>query len=78
VPLPRFAMRAIDFRAARNYIEDMTTTNRTIARLRSTDALRTARAQLRAWLSTEMGRSMSDREVIREANAQLRNAGWRV
>ena len=56
----------------------MTTTNQVTARLARTEALRTARAELRAQLSTEMGLSMSHREVIREANTQLRNAGWRV
>lgn len=48
------------------------------ARLARTEALRTARAELRARLTTEMGRSITHREVLREANAQLRNAGWRV
>jgi len=60
----------------------MNTTNTTAAqvaaRLARTADLRTARATLRASLATQMGLSICHREVIREANAQLRNAGWRV
>lgn len=58
----------------------MTTMNtaKLTARLARTEALRTARAELRCELAAKMNRSPFDRQVIREANAQLRNAGWRV
>lgn len=55
-----------------------TTAAKIVARLARTADLRTARATLRAALSTEMGLSICHREVIREANAQLRTAGWLV
>lgn len=45
------------------------------ASLARTADLRTARAELRARLATEMGLSISHREVLREANCQLRRAG---
>lgn len=49
----------------------MTTTNQKLTGIE----LQNVRAALRVKLATEMGRSPFDRQVIREANAQLRNAG---
>lgn len=45
------------------------------ARLARTADLRNARAELRAQIATQLGLSICHREVIREANAQLRRAG---
>lgn len=60
----------------------MTTTNSkllTVAQLTAKiargGAARTARAEARARIATELGLPIAHREVIREANAQLRNAG---
>lgn len=45
------------------------------ARLARTESLRNDRAALRVAIAAKLGRSPFDREVIREANAQLRRAG---
>lgn len=43
------------------------------AKLARGAAARTRRAEARARIATEMGRSICDREVLREMGAQLRN-----
>jgi len=55
----------------RYYLVLMTTTNQKLTGIE----LQNVRAALRVKLAAEMGRSPFDRQVIREANAQLRNAG---
>lgn len=56
----------------------MTNSNLTAAQLTAKlargAAARTARAEARARIATELGLPLAHREVIREANAQLRNA----